>query len=65
MTKATKIRLEKIAMEACYAVRDRGGLDERGCDSEDFIETSVWSIQAMLEQAYELGKADAGKKSRR
>ena len=65
MTKATKSKLEKIAMDACYAVRDRGGLDERGCDSEDFIETSVWSIQAMLERAYELGKADAKKSANR
>lgn len=59
MTKATKKKLEKIAMDACWVIKDRGGLDEHGCDSEDFIETSVWSIQAMLEKAYELGKAES------
>lgn len=59
MTKATKKKLEKIAMDACWVIEDRGGLDEHGCDSEDFIEISVWSIQAMLEKAYELGKAES------
>lgn len=48
--------IEEIAKKYFYAVRERGDLDERGNDSEDFIETSVWSLQAALEAAYEAGR---------
>ena len=42
-----------------YSIEERGDLETRNSDSEDFIEMSVWSIKAMLEEAYELGKKAA------
>ena len=56
MSKTLQKKLERIAMDASYAIEVRGGLDTRNNDSEDFIETSVSAILTMLEKAYELGK---------
>ena len=50
-----KKQLIEIAKKNSY----RGDLETRNSDSEDFIEMSVWSIKAMLEEAYELGKKAA------
>ena len=51
-------KIEAIAKEIIYAIEKRGGLDTRNNDDEDFIETSVWSLKAALEAAYEAGKND-------
>ena len=61
--KTTLRKLEKIAMDVDYALEARGGIEGRGCDSEDFPEVSVCAIQRMLEEAYRLGQADAMKKN--
>ncbi len=45
-----------IARRYIYAVDARGGLNQHGNDGEDFIECSVWSLQAALEAVYLLGK---------
>lgn len=45
-------------MDADFALEQRGGLDTRRNDTEDFIELSVWGIREMLRKAYELGKAE-------
>lgn len=51
-----KKQLIEIAKKNSYSIEERGDLETRNSDSEDFIEMSVWSIKAMLEEAYELGK---------
>lgn len=48
--------LLKIAKQHSFAVNDRGDLEKRNTDSEDFIELSVWSLKAMLKEAYEAGQ---------
>lgn len=53
--------LEKIAMTASYTLNERGGIDMRHNDREDFHEIEISSIQVMLEDAYRLGLED-GKK---
>ena len=50
--------LEQIAMEAGVTLQERGGIEERGNDSEDFLEVSILGIQRMLEEAYRLGRED-------
>ena len=50
--------LLEIAKRLMAAVDSRGDLEERGCDSEDFIEVPVWGIQKAMEEAYLLGKAE-------
>jgi hypothetical protein len=50
--------LEQIAMEESLLIAERGGLDYRGSDSEDFLDISVWTLRVMLARAYELGKAE-------
>lgn len=55
--------LEQIAMAADYGLELRGGIEGRNNDSEDFPEVSINAIQAMLEKAYLLGKADGMKKA--
>ena len=61
ITKKTLKALEKIAMEVDYGLEIRGGIEGRNNDTEDFPEVSILAIQAMLEKAYLLGKADAQK----
>lgn len=51
-----KKELLKIAMENSAAVKMRGDLEERNSDDQDFLDISVWSLKAMLQEAYELGK---------
>lgn len=58
MNEQIKKALEQIAMEESYTLEERGGLDTRNTDSEDFVEIAVWTIRDMLKRAYELGKAD-------
>ena len=48
--------LEKIAMIHSYNLEERGGIEGRGCDSEDFVEVSIYSVQRMLAAAYLAGK---------
>lgn len=50
--------LLEIAKRLMASVDSRGDLEERGCDSEDFIEVPVWGIQKAMEEAYLLGKAE-------
>ena len=47
-----------LGNQADYALEQRGGLDTRWNDTEDFPEVSVWGIREMLRKAYELGKAE-------
>lgn len=57
LTKKEQQELLEIAKKAIYAIEERGDLEAKDNDSEDFIETSVWSLKEALEQAYLLGKA--------
>lgn len=60
LSKDIKRDLESIAIRFIYAVDKRGGLDTR-MDGSDYIETSVGSIRAILEEAYKMGIRDAAK----
>ena len=59
-TASRKARMERqlleIAKKHSATIAERGDLKERGSDSEDFLELSVWSLKAMLEEAYQLGR---------
>lgn len=57
ITKAEEKALLEIAKRLMASVDSRGNLEEHGCDSEDFIEVPVWSIQKAMEEAYLLGRA--------
>ena len=61
MNKKLQKQLEQIAMENSYGVEQRGDLETRNSDEEDFLDISVWSLKEMLKQAYELGKKDGQK----
>ena len=56
MTDKELQQLVDIAKKHVYAIERRGDLEDRDNDSEDFVETSVWSIKAMLIEAYKLGQ---------
>ena len=45
----------KMPIIITKTIRERGDLEERNSDSEDFIDISVWGLKKMLEQAYALG----------
>lgn len=49
-------KLVKIANKHIPELKDRKTLMAYYSDSEDFFETSVWSLEAALKTAYELGK---------
>ena len=48
-------KLIKIAKKNFYAVEERGNLETRDNDHEDFFEVSVWGLKAALEEAYKAG----------
>ena len=54
--KNENLQLLEIAKKNSYAVENRGDLEKRNNDSEDFLDISVWSLKEMLREAYELGK---------
>lgn len=58
MNAQTIDKLAKIAEENIPELEGRGDLESRNNDSEDFFETSVWSIKAALIAAYELGRKE-------
>lgn len=58
ISRKTLHSLEQIAIGADSTLKERGGIECRGNDSEDFPEVSVCAIQRMLEEAYRLGRAD-------
>lgn len=58
LTKKQQAALLEIAKRQMVAVDYRGDLEERGCDSYDFIEVPVWGIKKALEEAYLLGKRE-------
>ena len=57
-----KKELLEIAKKHSIDVQDRGDLEYRGNDAEDFIEVMAISLKDMLEEAYELGKKDGKRK---
>ena len=57
-SKAEEKKLEQIAMDCSESLKDRGGLDTRHNDTEDFPEVYSWSISEMVRKAYLLGRAE-------
>jgi hypothetical protein len=49
-------KVYEIAAKHLITVQERGGLETRHSDSEDFIEVSVWGLEAALKEAYEAGR---------
>lgn len=62
MTAKELQHLVLIACENIPELEERPDLEARGSDSEDFFETSVWSLKDALVAAYELGKATGAAK---
>lgn len=56
VTKEQAKALLEIAKKASYAIEQRGDLEYRMNDEEDFLDLSVGAIEAMLEQAFLLGQ---------
>ena len=56
MTKRTMNQIIKIVHETIPELETRENLERHYWDEEDFFETSVWSLKAALEAAYELGR---------
>ena len=59
ISKKTMKALEKIAMEKSSVLEERGGIERRWSDEQDFPEIAIWSIEEMLIAAYNLGRKDA------
>lgn len=57
MTKKIEKTLLAIAKKNNWEVEERGDLETRHSDQDDFIEVSVWGLKVMLEEAYAAGKA--------
>lgn len=58
MEAKTLQKLTKIASNNIPELEGRKDLKAHQNDSEDFFETSVWSLEAALIEAYELGKKE-------
>lgn len=50
------IALNKLATRLSYVLRDRGNLETRNNDNEDFVIVPIWDIKNVVIAAYELGK---------
>lgn len=45
-------------MQTMLSVAERGDLETRNSDSEDFLDIPVWNLKRALEEAYLLGKSE-------
>ena len=55
LTKRQQRKVLAVAKKHIYGVKDRGDLEARYHDAEDFLDIAVWCLKAALEEAYELG----------
>ncbi|WP_455765639.1 DUF6900 domain-containing protein [Gemmiger formicilis] len=58
LNKKQQDALLKIAMQTMLSVAERGDLETRNSDSEDFLDIPVWNLKRALEEAYLLGKSE-------
>jgi len=56
MTKSELEALFNIAKEEISGLSDRANFEAHNIDSQDFFETSIWSLKAAMVAAYNLGK---------
>lgn len=58
LTKKEQRKVLEIAKRVVYGVKERGDLEQRYRDSEDFMDIAVWTLRQAMEEAYALGKED-------
>ncbi len=58
LTKREQRKVLTIAKRVVYGIKERGDLEQRFIDSEDFIEIAVWTLREAMEEAYARGKED-------
>ena len=58
LTKKEQQKVLEIAKRVVYGVKDRGDLEQRYRDSDDFLDIAVWTLREAMEEAYALGKED-------
>lgn len=58
---AERAKLARIARENIPSLKGREDLEARYMDELDFFDVSVWSLEAALAAAYELGRKEATK----
>ncbi|GAB2022127.1 hypothetical protein RyT2_12010 [Pseudolactococcus yaeyamensis] len=63
--KLSKNTTYNIATNQLQELRERGDLETRNNDTEDFLDVSVWSIKKMIEEAYEEGLKEVQKEEGR
>ena len=61
LSRETLKRIEDLAKETSYKIQERGGLEVKNWDREDFPEISICSIARMIERAYKMGLEDGRK----
>ena len=64
LTKKEQRKVLEIAKRVVYGVKERGDLEQRYRDSDDFLDIAVWTLREAMEEAYALGKED-GKREKR
>lgn len=58
LTKKEQRKVLEIAKRVVYGVKERGDLETRHSDGEDFLDIAVWTLREAMEEAYALGKED-------
>ena len=58
LTKKEQRKVLEIAKRVVYGVKERGDLEQRFRDSDDFLDIAVWTLREAMEEAYALGKED-------
>ncbi|MBR7927057.1 hypothetical protein KBI51_02555 [Aerococcaceae bacterium zg-ZUI334] len=58
MTQALNEKLYEVAEKHIFSLEGRGDLVPRMRDNDDFLDVYVMSLEKLLKEVYELGKAD-------
>lgn len=56
LTKKELKAITEIAIKNLFAIEERGDLETRNNDEEDFLGVAIWSLKDALIEAYKLGK---------
>ena len=55
ITRKQERKILRLAMSKIYAVQERGDLEPRLNDSEDFLDIAVWCLRDALHAVFEYG----------
>lgn len=56
LSKKEQEQILEVAKQHIFQIADRGDMETRHSDGEDFMDIAVWCLKDALEAAYKLGR---------